>query len=90
MLQKTSHRGLDLVPVKSFIFLHVYNDMFHKEAVSSHYNCDNCRRNFKRKTDLRRHEIFRHYGLKHMGKLCGKKTAQDMKIYCAEQIKHSW
>ena len=71
VLQKTSHRGLDLVPVKSFIFWHVYNDTFHKEAVSSQYNCDNCHSNFKRKADLRRHEICQHFGLKHMCMLCG-------------------
>ena len=71
VLEKTSQYGVDLVPVKTFIYWHVYNDMFQKEAVSSQYNCDICPSNFKRKADLRRHEICQHFGLKHTCNLCG-------------------
>jgi len=71
VLEKRSGYNSEPLPVKSYIFYHVYDKRFQHEDVSSQFKCDNCPTSFKRKQDLRRHEISQHFGLKHKCDRCG-------------------
>ena len=62
-------------PFKAFLYKHVWDDRFQKCADNSSglFMCDNCASIFKRKADLRRHEISQHFEFKHLCDVCGKK-----------------
>ena len=62
-------------PFKAFLYKHVWDDRFQKCAGDSSglFICDNCASIFKRKADLRRHEISQHFEFKHLCDVCGKK-----------------
>ena len=61
----------DQVPIKSYVVKHVYNDRYQSDNQTNDFKCDNCEASFKRKVDLRRHEISQHFGEKHSCHLSG-------------------
>ena len=62
-------------PFKAFIHKHVWDDRFQKSGDDDCglFMCDNCASIFKRKADLRRHEISQHFEFKHSCDVCGSK-----------------
>ena len=61
---------------RAFIFKHVHDDRFQQEGNIGPFHCDNCSTSFKRKADLRRHEVSHHFELKHVCRVCGKKFSR--------------
>ena len=57
---------------KSFLFQHIDTDTLQKESCVAPFSCDNCQTSFKRKADLKRHEVAQHFGSRYKCTTCGQ------------------
>ena len=75
-----SYRTLEDEPVgesKAYIFAHVYSDHLQQDQAFGPFRCDNCSKSFARKADLKRHEVTKHYALKHLCHQCGENFSRE-------------
>ena len=64
--------NFDSVPVSASLLRHLYRPIgVEPNPASSGFLCDKCGQDFQRESDLKRHEISKHYGEKHACVCCG-------------------